>query len=101
MASERVEQLESRVEELEATVSGLTTELIETRDRLREVEPDRKQAGAGRSGRSRPGGGRASESGSGGPAGGEDTPADDDKPLGPEGESEPNDPAPDDDIIVA
>lgn len=40
----RVEELESRVRELEATVSGLTDELVETRERLHaledEVDPD-------------------------------------------------------------
>lgn len=44
MAGNRVDQLEETVQELEATVSGLTDELVETKERLRaleeEVEPD-------------------------------------------------------------
>lgn len=40
----RVEELESRVRELEATISGLTDELVESRERLHaleeEVDPD-------------------------------------------------------------
>lgn len=34
----RVEDLESRLRELEATVRGLTEELVETNERLRELE---------------------------------------------------------------
>jgi len=40
MSGNRVEELETRVTELEATVNGLTKELVETRDRLRELETD-------------------------------------------------------------
>ena len=40
MSGNRVEELETRVNELEATVNGLTEELVETRDRLRELEAD-------------------------------------------------------------
>lgn len=44
MAGNRVDQLEETVQELEATVSGLTDELIEMKERLRvleaEVDPD-------------------------------------------------------------
>ena len=40
MSGNRVEELESRVTELEATLDGLTEELVETRDRLRELEAD-------------------------------------------------------------
>lgn len=44
MSGNRVEELESRVRELEATISGLTDELVETRERLHaleeEVDPD-------------------------------------------------------------
>ncbi len=36
--SNRVEDLESRVEELEATVRGLTEELVEANGRIRELE---------------------------------------------------------------
>lgn len=36
--SNRVEDLESRVEELEATVRGLTEELVESNERIRELE---------------------------------------------------------------
>jgi hypothetical protein len=38
MAGNRVEELEQTVRELEATVSGLTDELVETKERLRTVE---------------------------------------------------------------
>ena len=40
MSGNRVEELETRVNELEATVDGLTEELVETRDRLRGLEAD-------------------------------------------------------------
>lgn len=44
MSGNRVEELEARVRELQATVDGLTDELLETKDRLRvieeEVDPD-------------------------------------------------------------
>ncbi|MFC6904774.1 DUF7518 family protein [Halalkalicoccus tibetensis] len=36
--SNRVEDLETRVEELEATVRGLTEELVEANERIRELE---------------------------------------------------------------
>jgi uncharacterized coiled-coil protein SlyX len=36
----RVEELESRVRELEATISGLTDELVETRERLQAIEEE-------------------------------------------------------------
>ena len=44
MSGNRVEELEMRVRELQATVDGLTDELLETKERLRvleeEVDPD-------------------------------------------------------------
>ncbi|RJT01430.1 bZIP transcription factor [Halococcus sp. IIIV-5B] len=40
MSGNRVEKLESRVEELEASVSGLTEELMQTKARLAEIEDD-------------------------------------------------------------
>jgi TolA-binding protein len=44
MSGNRVEELEARVRELQATVDGLTDELLETKERLRameeEVDPD-------------------------------------------------------------
>ena len=40
MSGNRVEELETRVNELEATVDGLTEEIVETRDRLHELEAD-------------------------------------------------------------
>jgi predicted RNase H-like nuclease (RuvC/YqgF family) len=40
MGSNRVEKLESQVEELEATVNGLTEELMETKARLNELEDE-------------------------------------------------------------
>lgn len=42
--SNRVEDLESRVEELEATVRGLTEELVDTNERLRELEAEREES---------------------------------------------------------
>jgi len=38
MCGNRVEELESRVKELEASVEGLTDELVECKVRLREIE---------------------------------------------------------------
>jgi hypothetical protein len=38
MCGNRVEELESRVQELEASVEGLTDELIESKVRIRELE---------------------------------------------------------------
>ena len=38
MTGNRVEELEQQVNELRATVSGLTDELVETKERLREIE---------------------------------------------------------------
>lgn len=38
MCPDRVEELESRVKELEASVEGLTDELVECKVRLRELE---------------------------------------------------------------
>jgi len=38
MCGNRVEELESRVKELEASVEGLTDELVECKVRLREME---------------------------------------------------------------
>lgn len=39
--SNRVEELESTVSELQAAVNGLTEELVETKERLRELEEQR------------------------------------------------------------
>lgn len=39
--SNRVEELESTVAELQAAVDGLTEELVETRERLRQLEDER------------------------------------------------------------
>ena len=38
MSDNRVEELESKVRDLEATVEGLTDELVESKVRLRELE---------------------------------------------------------------
>lgn len=38
MAGNRVEELEAKVRELEATISGLTDELVETKERVRTLE---------------------------------------------------------------
>ena len=40
--SNRVEELESTVAELRAAVDGLTEELVETRERLRQLEEDER-----------------------------------------------------------
>lgn len=40
MAGNRVEELETKVRELQATVSGLTDELVETKERLRLIEDE-------------------------------------------------------------
>lgn len=40
MAGNRVDQLEEKVQELEATVNGLTDELVETKERLRALEEE-------------------------------------------------------------
>ncbi|MFC5365708.1 DUF7518 family protein [Salinirubrum litoreum] len=44
MTGNRVEELESRVAELQATVDGLTEELVETKERLRQLEADEEPA---------------------------------------------------------
>ena len=38
MSGNRVEELESKVRELEATIDGLTDELVETKERLETIE---------------------------------------------------------------
>jgi hypothetical protein len=38
MAGNRVDELEAKVQELEATIDGLTDELVETRERLHALE---------------------------------------------------------------
>lgn len=40
MSGNRVERLESRVEELEASISGLTDELMQTKSRLADLEDE-------------------------------------------------------------
>ena len=40
MAGNRVDELEAKVQELEATVDGLTDELVETKERLHALEDD-------------------------------------------------------------
>ena len=56
MAGNRVEKLESRVNELEASVSGLTEELMQTKSRLRDLEEESSdeyiEAGVGSTGSS-------------------------------------------------
>ena len=110
MSGNRVEELEARVRELQATVDGLTDELLETKERLRvleeEVDPDldvdiiegeppaspaTQTNGGGASGASGASGGSAPEGDADG------APADGDKSDG--SEEEDTDSA--DDIIVA
>jgi chromosome segregation ATPase len=43
---DRIESLESRVEELEATIRGLTEELVDANQRLRELETDQESTQA-------------------------------------------------------
>lgn len=43
--SNREDELETRVAELESTVRGLTQELVETKDRLKSLEPDEDEGG--------------------------------------------------------
>ena len=55
MAGNRVEELEAKVRELEATIDGLTDELVETKERLQAVEAEagvEEDVLAGRPGRS-------------------------------------------------
>ena len=40
--NDRVEELESTIAELQAAVDGLTEELVETRERLRQLEDERE-----------------------------------------------------------
>jgi len=40
MAGNRVEELEAKVRELEATIDGLTDELVETKERLQAIEAE-------------------------------------------------------------
>ncbi len=41
--SNRVEELESKVAELQAAVNGLTEELVETKERLRQLEDEAEE----------------------------------------------------------
>jgi hypothetical protein len=50
MTGNRVEELESRVAELQATVDGLTEELVETKERLNQLEADEEPARISRTG---------------------------------------------------
>lgn len=52
--SNRVEELESKVAELQATVDGLTEELVETKERLRQLERTTDGAAGGPSRRAEP-----------------------------------------------
>ena len=54
MSGNRVEELEEKVRELEATIEGLTDELVETKERLEAVEDETgvEPDGIRRSGRS-------------------------------------------------
>ncbi|WP_158057860.1 DUF7518 family protein [Halorussus halophilus] len=52
--SERVEELEAQVERLEATVKGLTEELVEVNDRLETLEGDDSTLGTETTTESRP-----------------------------------------------
>ena len=115
MSGNRVEELEARVRELQATVDGLTDELLETKDRLRvleeEVDPDLDMDIIEGQPTSRPetqtnGGGASGGSGAGGGGGGStgepDAPADSAPADGDKGEeSEDGDTDSADDIIVA
>jgi uncharacterized coiled-coil protein SlyX len=40
MSGNRVEELEAKVRELEATINGLTDELVETKERLETIEDE-------------------------------------------------------------
>ncbi|MFB6282021.1 MAG: chromosome segregation protein SMC [Haloferacaceae archaeon] len=113
--SNRVEELESRVAELQAAVDGLTEELVETRERLRALEDGAGADGGSRRAPLTPGDGDA-EAGDGtaspaDPDGSADAGADTDSDAdaetgdGAEGPPESDSTAPSDsdsdDIIVA
>ena len=112
MSGNRVEELEARVRELQATVDGLTDELLETKDRLRvleeEVDPDLDMDIIEGQPTSRPetqtnGGGASGAGGGGGGSTAEpDTSADSAPADGDKGDgSEEGDTDSADDIIVA
>ena len=86
MAGNRVDELEAKVQELEATVDGLTDELIETRERLQALEDDAD------------GSYDILETGSTGEATGDDADADD---VNPDEAEEKDNSGSGDDIIVA
>lgn len=69
MGDNSVEQLEQRVAELEATVRGLTDELVDTTERLRQLETTERQtsnAGTASSTRSSSGSSSGTETGTNG-----------------------------------
>lgn len=90
--SERVDELEQRVEELEATVRGLTEELVDASERIRTLEDELDQSPSTeelREAREHPAPGEDVES-----EGGEAT-------KGAGGDADDNDESDVDDIIVA
>ena len=94
MAGNRVEELEAKVRELEATVDGLTDELVETKERLRILEEEVDVDDEILEGRPTTSGSTATNEG----ADGESASADDVKTAENEGEDSADS---EDDIIVA
>jgi predicted nucleic acid-binding Zn-ribbon protein len=89
---ERVEALEQRVEELEATVRGLTEELVDATERVRELEADLDQS---------PSTTELQEAREETIVESEEGAGADDTTKGADGEAEDNQESPNDDIIVA
>jgi hypothetical protein len=112
MTGNRVEELEARVRELQATVDGLTDELLETKERLRvveeEVDPDLdmdiiegRPAAAPETQTNDPSGGSARSDGGTGTGNGTGTGPTDEADGAKGGEDEEGDTDSADDIIVA
>ena len=101
MSGNRVEKLESRVEELEASVSGLTEELMQTKAQLADLEAETEaeggyiEAGVGSVTQGK------SESGSNGSAGSNGSSETSEEANPTEHETEDTEPPEADDIIVA
>ncbi|KAB1197084.1 MULTISPECIES: chromosome segregation protein SMC [Haloferax] len=99
--SNRVEELESKVAELQAAVNGLTEELVESKERLRQLEDANDVEVPTRAARRRGDWTPAEETAS------EDAPAadsadgDETKPDEADASDEEESQTPDDDIIVA
>ena len=98
--SNRVEELESKVAELQAAVNGLTEELVETKERLRQLE-DANDVQVPSRAATRRGDWETEDEADAEAAAAEPADADETKPDEADETDEGDGEAPDDDIIVA